>query len=161
MLFVCTGNLCRSPMAAALLEKLARRDGLRGVEVDSAGTHALPGAPPPPEAVEVAGQVGVDLKAHRAGPLTEELVEWADRILVMEPAHADYVETHHPGAARKVEFLATYKPIPEPQGSVGDPIGQPLYCYRLCFGELMEAVQGLVRELKKSRGPRGAPARRG
>ncbi len=141
VLFICTGNLCRSPIAEALLRKFASREGRRDIEARSAGTHAMNGNPSPPEAQQVAESVGLDLMSHRAKPVSNELIEWADRIVVMSPEHADFIEMNFPEGMEKVEELARHRPGGKPGGTIKDPYGLSLFCYRQYFGELMEALQ--------------------
>ena len=83
VLFVCTGNTCRSAMAEALFRAGAGEAGLTSLEVGSAGTGALPGAPASEGAYLVMLERGVDLSAHRARLLTRELIEESDVILTM------------------------------------------------------------------------------
>lgn len=90
LLLVCSGNICRTPMAVALARLHADRLGLR-LEVDSAGTLGIVDAPADPKAVDVCRELGLDLSAHRSKALTPELVAWADDIVVMELAHATFV----------------------------------------------------------------------
>jgi protein arginine phosphatase len=86
LLFVCTGNLCRSPMAAALAEDLGRTAGL-DLEVRSAGTRAVPGDPAPAHVRAVCRELGLDLEGHRATRLDADLLRWAGQVLVMQPDH--------------------------------------------------------------------------
>lgn len=148
VLFLCTANRCRSPMAAAILRRILARDNCEGWAVESAGTDVVPGSGAPEEALTVAEQVGINLSAHRAKPLSEELALWADLILVMEPRHAEYVRERFPGHSSKVRLLASFRPGPEESDSILDPVGMSAYHYRLFFGELMQAVEGLYRSLR-------------
>ncbi|MBT3351543.1 MAG: low molecular weight protein arginine phosphatase [Nitrospinaceae bacterium] len=148
ILFLCTGNLCRSPMAEALLKKFASRDGLRELHAKSAGTHAFAGSKSPAEAQEVASLVGLDLVTHVAQPLASELVEWADQIAVMSPEHADFIEMNYPEGIDKVVELVKYRPGGKPGDTIKDPYGMKLFHYRQYFGELMEALQGYYVQLK-------------
>ena len=91
VLFVCTGNICRSPLAEAYLKKLLHKGGPPNVRVSSAGIYAIPGNTTPPEGIETAAQIGLDLDSHRARPLTPETVDQADLIVVMAPEHAEFI----------------------------------------------------------------------
>src|SRR5438093_12265401 len=91
ILFVCTGNTCRSPMAAAALELELGADASR-VEISSAGTAAWEGQPATALSLEVAARDGVDLGRHRSRRVTPDLLRAADRILVMEPSHVSLVQ---------------------------------------------------------------------
>jgi protein-tyrosine-phosphatase len=138
LLFVCTGNLCRSPMAAAIADQLALAMA-REVEIRSAGTRARAGDPAHPQVVAVCRELGIDLTAHRATPLDEALVRWADRVFVMEPEHATAARTLAPDLPEaSVVHLA---------GLVGkavieDPIGAWFRStYRRTRDELASAVR--------------------
>src|SRR5688500_9435251 len=87
VLFVCTGNTCRSPMAAALARDEIVRRGWRHVQVASAGAAADPGQPASDPALAVTQRSGLDLAGHSSQLLTPQLVEWADLILAMSPSH--------------------------------------------------------------------------
>jgi protein-tyrosine-phosphatase len=88
ILFVCTGNTCRSPMAEAIARHRATERGWGTVEFRSAGVSAWPGSPATEAVVRVANRHGVEgLEAHRSTPVTGELLEWADLILAMTPSH--------------------------------------------------------------------------
>jgi len=127
-LLVCTGNTCRSPMAAALLrhELAARardRDDLVLPRVESAGLSAAEGAPATPQAVEALGRRGIDLSAHRAHPLTPERLERADRVFGLSQSHLETLRAGAPDLADRVELL-------DPEGGgVDDPYGAPVETY--------------------------------
>ena len=93
VLFVCTGNICRSPLAEVYLRSLIHQGGPADVTISSAGTHAMGGNRTPEEGIETAAHIGLDLESHRAKPLTPELLEQADRIVVMAPEHADFIQS--------------------------------------------------------------------
>lgn len=142
ILFVCTGNLNRSPMAEGLMRKLLSREGRKDVQVQSAGTHAFVGNPCPQEAIKVAEMAGVDLNRHRSRPLTRDLVDWADRIVIMGPEHRDFIEMNFPDAILKVNELAAFRPEGRPGDAMKDPQGQSAFFYRQYFAELTQAMQG-------------------
>lgn len=88
VLFVCTGNTCRSPMAEAIARTRAAERGWGTVEFRSAGVSAWPGSPASEAVIEAANRRGVEgLEGHRSTPVTEELLEWADLVLAMTPSH--------------------------------------------------------------------------
>jgi protein-tyrosine-phosphatase len=135
VLLVCTGNACRSPMAAGLLEHLLAERAAAGdmraaqVRVSSAGTHAPAGSPATPDAVEACAELGVDIAAHRARQATAEILSAADLILVMEPFHLAGVFARDAQAARKAILLTEFAGEPDSDG-VPDPIGAPMAVYR-------------------------------
>ncbi len=150
ILFLCTGNICRSPMAEFYLRRLIEQGGPPNVRVSSAGIYALPGNPAPEEAVESAAQIDLDLESHQAKPLTPERVEKADTILVMAPEHAEFLLSHHPEAADKLDFVARYTPGAS-DDMIPDPLGGTAFTYRSCYALIAEAVQAFYHQrLSKS-----------
>jgi len=113
ILFVCTGNTCRSSMAAGIARKLLTDAGHSDIRVLSAGTAAVPGAPASPEAVEAMSEEAVDISGHRATPLTPELIREADLILTMTAGHKRYVLGLVPEAKNKVHVLKEFVYPPE------------------------------------------------
>src|SRR5215207_8840018 len=103
ILFVCTGNTCRSPLAEGIARDELQRRGWANVEVASAGLAAHAGAAASEFAVSVAERHGVSLDAHRSRSITPELVEWADLVLAMGPSHVGGVRRY--GGAEKVLTL--------------------------------------------------------
>lgn len=152
ILFVCTGNINRSPMAEALMRKFLSREGRKDIQVQSAGTHAFIGSPSPPEAIKVAEMAGVDLGRHRSRPLSRDLVDWANRIVIMGPEHRDFIEMNFPDALGKVAEMAAFRPGGKPGDTMKDPQGQSAFFYRQYFGELTQAVQGFLAHLRNGGG---------
>lgn len=129
ILLVCSGNTCRSPLAAALLsERLAAEPALQHISVSSAGTAAWDGAPASEGSYLVALERGLDLSAHRARMLTVAMVEQADRILTMSEAHA--VRVNALGGGDKTVSLAAFAGQPDGVTEVPDPYGGEVDDYR-------------------------------
>lgn len=111
ILFVCTGNTCRSPMAAALARKA-------GIDAQSAGLYALPGAPATSAAIRAAAACGADLSAHRAQAVNAELLSQAQAVYVMTAAHAQALCAAFPFVSGKTHVLEPA--IPDPYGGDDD-----------------------------------------
>ena len=134
-LFVCTGNTCRSPMAAACMRAAMDQRGLDG-QVFSAGLSA-DGSPATANAVAAMGEIGVDISNHRSAPLTIERCQQADRIAVMTPAHKAVLA----GAGVSVEKIIV---LAEDSGGIADPYGGDLECYRTTRDQLMAEINRLL-----------------
>jgi protein-tyrosine-phosphatase len=148
ILFICSGNTCRSPMAAALAAKiLADKLGispselpLRHIVVQSAGLHANRGMRAAREAVDALSPLKVDLSTHISQPATTELLRRADLIYTMTEAHREEIVDLVPAAAQKTYRL-------DPQGDVEDPIGSGLGVYQEVARRLVELLQHRLSEL--------------
>ena len=143
LLFVCTGNTCRSPAAAVLAAAEARRRGADHVEVASAGTFALPGQLAAGPSMFVARERGLDLEGHRSRELDLELAEWATHIIGMTPSHAHAAEQLVPGL--RVSLLNDFLPPEHPAHGTGvaDPFGGDVETYERTYRELEVAVSAL------------------
>jgi protein-tyrosine-phosphatase len=134
VLFVCTGNICRSPLAETLLKRALHERNVAEVTVESAGTGAWDGAPASEGAYLVALERGLDLSGHRARLLTREIVEDASLILTMARHHRARV--HELGGEGRVHVLGEYVGKNGEEAEVGDPFGGDLEVYRDTCAEL-------------------------
>ncbi|MFZ5980064.1 MAG: low molecular weight protein arginine phosphatase [Candidatus Zixiibacteriota bacterium] len=149
IMFVCTGNTCRSPMAEGALRMLLEKQVPGKFEVISSGTFAADGYPATQYAREAAKMWDIDLSTHASQQLTEELIEDTDLIFAMTPGHLRDIVSLVPEAADKV-FLFKNFPSNDPDGEgVEDPIGQELAKYNEVFLEIGEYLGKNLPEIVK------------
>jgi len=142
ILTVCTGNICRSPMAEGMLKKMPA--GLRNISVASAGTHALTGNPATDFALIAAHEKGIDISGHRARLLEPALIQDSDIILCMEPSHAEWVISVSPSSAKKVYILADFSGPGKRLGKIADPYGCGIPEYRECINTIEACLRNFL-----------------
>ena len=138
--FVCTGNTCRSPMAAAVANAIAKSEGL-SILADSAGLYAAEGEPIAEYAVQALERVGIesidgrDYHAHTANNLTDALVAGADWLIPMTQTHAMELILRYPDAVKKIVCMPH---------RIFDPYGGNLQVYEACLAEIVNGVRALL-----------------
>jgi protein-tyrosine phosphatase len=147
ILFVCTGNICRSPFAEGLLKKLLQKKGLDDVVADSAGLLALPGNSASGLAQKVAAEYDVDLSGHVAKSVNEDIVDRSDLILVMEKAHEESLLDAFPEAEGKVFLIRRFARFGSNNRGIADPYGLNYEAYRFCFLDIQDCIIGLAEYL--------------
>lgn len=140
ILFVCTGNTCRSPMAEALLKSKQ----LPHVEVKSAGVFALEGSDASEHAKTVLTEKGIEI-AHRSSLLKKQDVDWATYILTMTSGHKQHVIERFPEADGKTFTLKEF--VSGQEGDVFDPFGGSVETYRQTRKELEQLIEQLIQKL--------------
>lgn len=135
ILFVCTGNSCRSVMAKAIFEKLLKESLLLDkFRVESAGISALVGVPPASLTIDVLRQEGMDVSGHLGRSLTDQMIKEADLIFIMDNVHREFILKKDPTSEKKV-FLLWEK------GEVQDPIGKSYDVYQEVFKIIKDSVE--------------------
>jgi protein-tyrosine-phosphatase len=144
-LFVCYGNIMRSPMAEALMKQELSKAGLeRQIEVVSAGLHAVPDRQAHPWALEASGEMGISLIDHRARQLTEEMMAKADCIFAMDFQNKAELLTLYPKARRKIYMLSAYAEGRARNREIPDPYLGDLEMTRSCYRDLQTCIRNLM-----------------
>lgn len=139
ILFVCTGNICRSPMAATLFEAQAEKMGEGDVyEVQSAGTWGLDGQQAAEYARAAMAKRGLSLENHRARTVTREMLDEASVVLVMTEDHFHALTAEFPDARKKIHQISEFS---DRQYDIVDPYGGPPEEYELCATELAQLIE--------------------
>ena len=141
ILVVCVGNICRSPMAEALLKSALR--GQDDLTVESAGLGALVGHPAADYSLELMEEMGEDVSQHRARQIHPDMVKEADLVLVMETGHKRSIDDADPTARGKVHRLGEWQ-----DRDIDDPYRQPKSAFSDALKEIEEGVASWVEKIK-------------
>jgi RpiB/LacA/LacB family sugar-phosphate isomerase len=144
ILFVCTGNICRSPMAEGIFRHVMK--GRRDIQIISAGIGAMEGQPPSPYAVQAVRELGIDISNKRSRQITGELVQQADYIFGMTHSHVETVFLLYPQAAEKTFLLREFDDTLDIfEKDISDPIGGSYEIYLNCRDQIEQGIATLLR----------------
>ncbi|HEY5093626.1 MAG TPA: hypothetical protein VII69_00755 [Candidatus Eremiobacteraceae bacterium] len=152
VLFVCSGNICRSPLAEVMAHAALEAAGIEAV-VQSCGTSALTGHRAEDRARDVATDLGLLLDAHRAQPLTRELVDRAQLVVCVTDRHRDHVRQFFPGERAKIVSYDELTGL----GDIPDPYGGDEADYRALREQLESGMPKIVERIKVGRSAAGEP----
>jgi protein-tyrosine-phosphatase len=150
VLIVCTGNICRSPMAQGLLSHalLAQPEPLRSLKVISAGVAARTGEVISENSISALKKVGIDISHLKSQGLTQKLLDDALVVFGMTDSHRAVIQARARPAPANLHLFREFLPPPAVP-EIGDPYGGPLKVYEACRDEMVEAIPSVVEYLKK------------
>lgn len=144
IVFLCTGNICRSPIAEGVLRKKLQDLNFSGINVSSMGTHGIDGCPASKYAQILCGEDGIDITQHRSRPLIpHELVE-SSLVLVMENVHREFIYSFFPAVKNKTFLLAQWPDNNIRKSSIQDPFGGSLRKYKKAYKHISEHIDRIT-----------------
>lgn len=144
ILFVCLGNLCRSPMADYLLREYFRKSGNTDIKVSSGGFLDQTGAKVPKEINDLMSKAKINISEHRSSPITQERIRKSDLIIVMEKEQKEQLVRQLPEDAPRIFLLSQFDKQNPEERDIADPIGQTSSFYKNCFDEIKILVENLA-----------------
>lgn len=148
-MFICTGNICRSAMAEAMLKKMLKDQNRTDIEVCSSGIYADTGESSTQDATEVMEEYQIDLKEHRATNIKESQIEKMDLILCATMSHKIAVLQAYPELKEKVYTMKEYAGLAKEKENydIADPWGYNIHVYRKCANEIEECLKQIIKKI--------------
>lgn len=147
IMFICTGNICRSAMAHWLMKKKLKENNLPNIDVYSSGIFAMPGDISTEEAINVMEEYGVNLKQHRATLTRDSNIQEMDIILCMTNSHKHTLIQMYPNLKDKIMTLKEYVDITKDGVEIKDPWGYDIATYRFCAAEIDRCLEELIKKI--------------
>jgi protein-tyrosine-phosphatase len=159
VLFVCTGNTCRSPLAERILKARIKEKGWKKVRVASAGTGAVEGGPASEGTRKAARKLGISLAGFRSKPLTGQRVRKSDLIITMTAGHKYEIDSRWPDAADRTHVISHYSG--SGRGPIRDPVGGSDGVYEQCAGDLSDEISRMLPRLEREKTETRSPGSKG
>lgn len=144
IVFVCTGNICRSPMAEGILKKRLHEMNRDDMVISSMGIHGIQGHSASDYALEICQDEGIDLSEHRSRPLIPDELVKSDLVLTMEVLHNEFIYSFFPRIKDKTFLLASWPEAGSNKNNIQDPIGSSLKKYRKAFKEINSHIARIL-----------------
>ena len=142
LFFVCTANICRSPIAEGIAPKIGQEHNLHFF-ARSGGTMGLVNKPPAKNSIKTMKKIGIDISEQRSSAIRKEDLEWADYILVMTPKHAQKVRTLFPSFDDKILILANFGGMMK----IEDPVGKWIFAFHSCRKAIAKSLNGFAKQI--------------